>query len=289
MDNNLTHDEFSKFLEYYQDKTCEDKGRVYNCYDKIKELSRSGTVRADSLIPHRQEMYGLDRMVLYSKKLNQEPPKSTDALFFRQNYDGNYALHIIEFKFLGYTHTDRVNDLCVDMNKKISCENFQNLNNDSEEETNNENIENDESNVDSENLTSEDCENEECFSDDFISNLEKVKEDFEDPVKVSLQLKPYEVIFITLPMLYEEYCDENPSVTKKDIDSYLRSVDKYYWAVVGNRSPSNHGLRYKAKELNAYSTRLEMTIFKKARVQYKEEFNESLEREILENFDYNLF
>lgn len=257
------------------------------CHKQCTFHQRSGTSKADSLVPHHQKMYGLDRMVLYSKKFNQEPPKSTDALFFRQNYDGNYALHIIEFKFLGYSHTDRVNDLCLDIRKKISCENFQNLENNSEMD-NTSSLEDNKLIEDSKNSISDDCENEEYFSGEFIENLKKVKKDFEDPVKVSLQLKPYEVIFITLPMLYEEYCEENPGVTKKDIDAYLRSVDKYYWAVVGNSYPSKHGIKYKAKVLNAYSSRLEMTIFKKAKVQYKEEFVDSLEREILENFDYNL-
>ena len=286
---NLTHEDFRKFLEYYEDKTCEDKGRIYNCHDKIEELSRSGTAKADSLVPHPQEMYGLDRMVLFSKKLNQEPPKSTDALFFRQNYDGNYALHIIEFKFLGYTHLDRINDLLVDVNKRLSCENSQNLENNSENEDNDDTLENNDLIDNSENSKSDDCDDKECFNESFIKNLKKVKKDFEDPVKVSLQLKPYEVIFITLPMLYEEYCEENPSVTKKDIDSYLRSIDKYYWAFVGNSSPSSHGIRYKASLLNNYSSRLEMTIFKKARVKPKEEFEEVLEREIFENYNYKLF
>ena len=95
-----------------------------------------------------------------------------------------------------------------------------------------------------------------------MRNLEDIKEDFKDPIEVSLQLKPYEVIFITLPLLYEEYCAEK-STTKKDIVSYLNSIDKYYWAFVGNLSSSRYNIKSKVQQLNKYSERLEMTIFKK--------------------------
>lgn len=266
----LTDNDFKRFLEYYDDKTCEDKyHKTHKCHDTVEELSRSDTFQADSLVHHPQEMYGLDWMVKCSKKLKENPPKSTDALFFRQNYDGNYALHIIEFKFIGFTHQDKINRLWRDVRKKISCEKSQDLDD-----------------VD-ENSNDDECENKTCFEKNFVRNLEDIKEDFKDPIEVSLQLKPYEVIFITLPLLYEEYCAEK-STTKKDIVSYLNSIDKYYWAFVGNLSSSRYNIKSKVQQLNKYSERLEMTIFKKARVKSNMDFNKVLDREIFENFDFNI-
>lgn len=254
----LTNEEFIKFMEFYRDKTYEDEyNQIHKCYDSITELSRSDTYQADSLIINSQEMYGLDWIVKSSKKLSKKPPKSTDALFFREDENGRLSLHIIEFKFIGRkSHWDKMNSLWSDIRSKIPCDDC-----DIEEE-------------------------EECFDDFFIKDFKLIKKDFIDPIEVSLQLKPYEVIFITLPLLYEEYCNEKPDVIKKDINSYLNNIDKYYWAFVGNFSQSYYNIKSKADKLNKYSNRLEMTIFKKVKVKPSQDFKKVLNREIFGNFDF---
>ena len=97
---------------------------------------------------------------------------------------------------------------------------------------------------------------------------------------MSLQLKPYEVIYITLPELYAEYC-ENEHMPKKDINGYLNRINKYYWTFVGNFSQSEYNIKSKADKFNKYNKRLERTIFKKARAKPKHKFKKVLKREIL--------
>lgn len=251
----LTNADFINFIEYYKDKTYEDEfHQIHKCYDSITELSRSDTNEADSLIIHSQEMYGLDWIVKSSKKLNKKPPKSTDALFIRENDNGNLSLHIIEFKFIGKrSHSDKINILWSNIRSKLPCEGC---------DVN---------------------EYEECFDNFFVNDFKLIKNNFKDPIEVSLQLKPYEVIYITLPMLYEEYCNDNHNIDKKDINSYLNNIDKYYWVFVGNFSQSYYNIKSKSDKLNRYNNRLEMTIFKKARVKPKNDFEKVLNREIFGN------
>lgn len=252
----LNDGDFKKFLESYNDGFYEDEfHNIHYFHDNITELSRSDTEDEDPLVENKQEMYGLDWIVKASKKFGDKPPKSTDALFFKENPNGKSELHIIEFKFLGRkSYKDKINILWSDICKKLSCENCR------------------------------DCEvkeNDECFNKFFISDFKRIRKNFKDPVNVSLQLKPYEVIFITLPKLYEEYCDNNSEVKRKDITSYLNKIDKYYWTFVGNFSLSEDNIESKAKSFNGYNKRLEMTIFKKARAKPYQKFNNVLKTEIL--------
>ena len=249
----FTNEDFIKFIESYKDGSFVDEyNKEHKFYDTITELSRSDTKQADSLIKNSEEMYGLDWIVKASNKFDCITPKSTDALFFKEDNDGNLALHIIEFKFIGKkSHWNKINYLWRDIRSRLPCEG---------------------------------CDfdiDEECFDDFFVRDFKKIKKNFKDPIDVSLQLKPYEVIFITLPKLYEEYCEMNPNIIKKDIIGYLNNIDKYYWAFVGNFSQSEYNIQSKTKHFNEYNERLEMTIFKKARAKSFRKFNKVLEYEIL--------
>lgn len=251
----LTHDDFKRFIESYKGGCYLDEyGKPHKFYDTVTELSRSDTKRADSLVKNSQKMYGLDWIVKASKLSNQ-PPKSTDALFIKKNEDGDISLHIIEFKFLGRkSHRDKINYLWGDIRRKLPCD---------------------------------DCDfmYDECFDEYFVKYFKSIKQEFKDPVEISLQLKPYEVIFITLPKLYDEYCEEN-DVPKKDIKNYLTKINKYYWAFVGSFSQSEYNIKSKTEKYNRYNERLEMTIFKKARAKPWQRFKDVLNNEILENFNY---
>ena len=245
----LTNEDFVKFIESYKEGTYEDKNhKIHKFYDTITELSRSDTKRADPLIKHSQKMYGLDWIVKSSQKFGKYPPKSTDALFFNEK---NSELHIIEFKFIGKkSHWDKMNILWSDIRSRLPCDGCD---------------------VDPD---------EECFDNFFVSDFKLIKDNFKDPVDVSLQLKPYEVIYITLPKLYEEYCHNN-EITQKDINGYLNKIDKYYWTFVGNFSKNEYNIKSKAKHYDKYNKRLEMTIFKKARANTNKRFQNVLDCEIL--------
>lgn len=269
----FTNEDFIKFIESYKNKTYEDEYyKIHKCYDTVTELSRSDTDRADPLVKNSKRMYGLDWMVKCSNF--SEPPKSTDALFFRENEKGILELHLIEFKFLGNKNQrDKINILWNDIKKRVSCEKSKNK------------LSNSKENHDK--FNADDCESEECFNDFFVRDFKLIRNNFNDPIAVSLKLKPYEVIFITLPKLYEEYCNDYSDVVKKDINSYLNSIDKYYWAFLGNLSPNYLNIKRKTDKYDEYSKRLEMTIFKKASVRPRQCFNKTLDREILGNFDFN--
>lgn len=252
----LTNDDFKKFIRYFKDKEYEDEyHKIHKCYDTVRELSKSDTERADPLIRNSfQKMYGLDWMVKCSKKLNNKPPKSTDALFINEDKNGNLKLHLIEFKFIGRrSHWDKMNNLWSDIRRKVHCEEYL-----------------------------EDYEK--CFNDSFVNDFKTIKEDFHDPIEISLQLKPYEAVFITLPELYDEYCMEE-GLPRKDIKNYLANIDKYYWAFVGSYSQSEYNIKYKTNRYNEYNQRLEMTIFKKARAKPWQRFEKTLNNEILGNVD----
>ena len=253
--DSLTNDDFKKFIEHYKDKVYEDKNyKIHKCYDTITELSRSGTEDADPLIRNSKEMYGLDWMVKTSEKLSEKPSKSTDALYIKEDKKGNMNLHIIEFKFLGKkSHRDKMNILWHDIKRKI-CEDMY-------------------------------LNEEKCFDELFVSDFKLIRKNFHDPIEISLQLKPYEVIFITLPELYEEYCEEK-NIPKKDIKTYLAKINKYYWAFVGSHSKDEYNIRGRINRYNRYNQRLERTIFKKARAKPWHRFNGTLKYEILkENAD----
>lgn len=245
----LNDEDFIKFLESYKNGSYEDEyHNSHKFYDTITELSRSDTYQADSLIEHEQKMYGLDWIVKASERLKNKPPKSTDALYFNEKTS---ELHIIEFKFIGRkSHRDKINILWADIRRRLPCENCE---------------------VD---------EEEECFDEFFVKDFRLIKENFKDPVNVSLQLKPYEVIYITLPELYAEYC-ENEHTPKKDINGYLNKINKYYWTFVGNFSQSEYNIKSKADKFNKYNKRLEMTIFKKAQAKPRQQFQNVLKWEIL--------
>ena len=281
----FNNQDFKDFIESYKYGAFEDEDhKIHKFYDTITELSRSDTRRADPLIVNSQKMYGLDWIVKDSNKFDEEPPKSTDALYFREDENGNLILHIIEFKFVGRkSHWDKINILCHDIRKKIDCAG--NVDEDFIEDNVVDNIKDELTDEDMDIGEKDECEFDECFDESFVDDFKLIKKDFKDPIEVSLQLKPYEVIFITLPKLYEEYCENNSCVKKEDMVSFLNKIDKYYWTFIGNFSQNERNIKRKVDRYNLYNKRLELTIFKKARVKPKQRFKNTLKREILGNSD----
>lgn len=249
----FTDQDFKEFMESYKNGTFTENNEMHKFHDSLTELSRSGTEDADALIFHSQKMYGLDWIVKGSKRLNKTPPKTTDALYFRIDDNGNMKLHIIEFKFIGYkSYRIKFNNLCNEICCKISC--------------------------DGRNL-----DDDECLNKNFLEDLKLIKNTFQDPIDISFQLKPYEAIFITLPELYKEYCQEN-GFDEKDIKTYLANIKKYYWIVIRNDNMAKQHLKSIAKHFDRYNARLEGSIFTKARAKTDDEFYKVLKREILNDF-----
>lgn len=251
----FTDKDFIEFMESFQEKQFIEDNVAHKYFDTLTELSKSGTDDEDPLITHSQEMYGLDWIVKGSKRLQSSPPKTTDALYFRKDENGDLKLHIIEFKFIPKkSQKIKLNILWRDICRKVPCGSddffFEN----------------------------------ECFNRYFVNDFKLIKKSFKDPIDVSLQLKPFEAIFITLPELYKEYCYEN-NLDEKDFKSYLTQIKKYYWVVIRNDSKNESNLKSVTKHFNKYNKRLEGSIFNKARAKTNKEFYKVLNDEILNDYE----
>ncbi|WP_298523428.1 hypothetical protein [uncultured Methanobrevibacter sp.] len=267
----LTDECFLKFLKSFEKKSfVDEEGHTHQFYDSLTELSRSDSPPYDSLINDSQKMYGLDWMVKASskwrdlskqcqrnsKRCKHRFPKSVDALFCKKSQTGNLELHIIEFKFI------------PDESNKIKLENlFEEI----IEKSNKYSIKK---------SKNPDSKEKRCFSDDFVENFKVVRKYYFDKLENSLQLKPYEAIFIALPGLYEDYCKEKNYV-KKDIRKYLSEMEKYYWVCISSGTQNEDNLHKQAQYYEKYYKRMEPEIFIEARARTKKEFEDNLINDIL--------
>ena len=266
----LTYDEFMEFLGSYEDGSYVDRyGIEHKFYDSLTELSRSDSKPYDSLITNKFPMFGLDWMVKDSSKwkdssrrceknprrCNHRFPKTVDALFCKKNRNDETELHIIEFKFIPSQPTkDKLEYLfleVVEKNNKYKQNEHKSKN-----------------------------KIKKCFDDDFVDDFIDVRKYFFDKLENSLQLKPYEAIYIALPGLYEEYC-ENKNKEKKDINGYLASIKKYYWVCIGSGSSNETNIHSQAQSFEKYYRRMEPEILKEAKVRVCGDFEIDLKEDIL--------
>ena len=175
----LTNKEFKEFIKSYE-----------KFYKDITEISMSDF--GESLIENDFKMYSLDEMCWDCKLLEEDTPKTTDALWFKESLDGKITLYIIEFKFHNFNNPN-AKDMLEIMARDV---------NDSELE-----------------------DKYKCLSDKFKNNLRKIKNYYEDEVEFSLILKPIESLSIVIPTLYEQYCIDN-GIPQKDIRSFLDNIEK---------------------------------------------------------------
>ena len=175
----LTNKEFKDFIKSH------DK-----FYKDITEISMSDF--GESLIENDFKMYSLDEMCWDCELLEENTPKTTDALWFKESLDGKITLYIIEFKFHNFNNPN-AKDMLEIMAKDV---------NDSELE-----------------------DKYKCLSDKFKNNLRKIKNYYGDEVEFSLILKPIESLSIVIPTLYEQYCIDK-GIPQKDIRSFLDNIEK---------------------------------------------------------------
>lgn len=175
----LTNKEFKEFIKSYE-----------KFYKDITKISMSDF--GESLIENDFKMYSLDEMCWDCKLLEEDTPKTTDALWFKESLDGKITLYIIEFKFHNFNNPN-AKDMLEIMAKDV---------NDSELE-----------------------DKYKCLSDKFKNNLRKIKNYYGDEVEFSLILKPIESLSIVIPTLYEQYCIDK-GIPQKDIRSFLDNIEK---------------------------------------------------------------
>ncbi len=271
----LTDEYFLKFLKSFEKKCFTDKsGCKHNFYDSLTKLSRSDSKPYDSLITNNFPMLGLDWMVKasprwrdLSKQCQRNPrkcehrfPKTVDALFCKKSNKGNLELHIIEFKFIpDESNKDKLEKLfeyIVEKHNNYVLKKDKNPN----------------------------SKEKKCFDEKFVNDFKKVREYYFDKLENSLQLKPYETIFIALPGLYEEYCKEE-KIEKKDIKKYLMDMEKYYWVCINSGTKNESNLRSQAQHYEKYYKRMEPDIFKETRARTKVDFEDNLKNDILAGID----
>ena len=173
----LTNKEFKIFIKSHEE-----------FYKEITEISKSDF--GEPLIVNDFKMYSLDEMCWDCELLEENTPKTTDALFFKESLDGELTLYIIEFKFHNFNDPN-AKDMLKTMIEDV---------NDPEKEYG-------------------------CLTDKFKKNLRKINNYYGDEVEFSLILKPVESLSVVIPTLYEQYCIDN-DIPQKDIRTFLDNVKK---------------------------------------------------------------
>lgn len=175
---------FIKFLDEYKSNP--------NYYSSITEISwpknKNGEkdITKEPLIENPFKMFSLDDICKDCSKFdNDNIPTTTDALWYKKE-ENNLTLYFIEFK---WHNLDRKKD------PKIMEETFLTL------------------------------ERHDAITSDMVDKFKKLYKSYADEdVSFKLRLKPFESIFIVLPSLYEDYCDNNP-VDVIDLHNLLKNCE----------------------------------------------------------------
>lgn len=210
--------EFINFIKSFDDGSY----NKHKFYDTITEISRKHSGKREPLIDDDFEMYSLDDIKDGSKVLQENPPKTTDALYYKEK-DGKLSLYLIEFKFHNLDDPDAKDLLKAFVDEIFSSNNKKKYN---------------------------------CLSKNDKTDLKKIRNYYGDDVSNTLVLKPIETIKIVLPSLYDEYCKNYYCAEKINIDEFLNSIEKKYFVFVSTYTEYGKYNRHKEK-LESQSTGLE--------------------------------
>lgn len=209
----ITNDKFIDFLNTFNDK----KYRNNKFYDTITEISRKKTGKQDALIENDFRMYSLDDIAKGSEILSLNLPKTTDALFYKENLDGSLSLYFIEFKFHNLDDPD-AEDLLYNLVDEIYAE----------------------------------PKKLKCV-EKYKKDLNKIKQYYGDDVKHTLILKPIESIKVAIPKLYKEF---DKDIDEKDVEIYLDGIEKNLYVFVSTYTEDGKYNRHKER-MDSMSTGLE--------------------------------
>ena len=209
----ITNDKFVEFLNTFNDK----EYRNNKFYDTITEISRKKTGKQDALIENDFRMYSLDDIAKGSEILSLNLPKTTDALFYKENPDGSLSLYFIEFKFHNLDDPD-AEDLLYNLVDEIYTE----------------------------------PKKLKCV-EKYKKDLNKIKQYYGDDVKHTLILKPIESIRVAIPKLYKEF---DKDIDEKDVEIYLDGIEKNLYVFVSTYTEDGKYNRHKER-MDSMSTGLE--------------------------------
>ena len=182
----LTNEDFIEFLESFKkDNFC-----------TITEISKPENSN-QSLVVNNFRMYCFDEMCKKYSIIKDNLPKSMDALHYEIDENNRLTLYLIEFKTFNiegnkssYTQIEALHEKFKKLNKKTF-----------------------------------EYSDTPILTNATLKKFENIKDYFVDSVEFDLTMKPFETLFVAIPWIYEEYCKNNPDVTKKDIRRYLNNID----------------------------------------------------------------
>ena len=191
--NPLSDQDFRDFLNDYHEHyltSAEISKPVY-------EDENGRKWRGRKLVNSNFRMYSLDDIKDECKVWNEyNKPKSTDGIFYKNKKNG-LEIYLVEFKGHNLSDEDHKNNL------KVLKEKFQNEINEYKNSK----------------------PEKECYKQKMVDELEKAAKNYMDSVQHSLEQKPIETLFITIPTLYKDYC-ERTGETEKDIIKFIRTHKK---------------------------------------------------------------
>lgn len=141
-------------------------------FDTITEISLPHKPNGDPLIENSFKMLSLDDICEGCSKFDKyNRPSTTDALWYNINDDGTLVLYFIEFKW---------HNLDYKKDQQLMRDTFLSL------------------------------ERKTKSTDEMVKSFKKLHKSYiNEDVSFKLRLKPFESIFIVLPILFEEYCEKN--------------------------------------------------------------------------------
>ena len=185
--DSLTNDDFLKFLDSFKD----------DYFMSVTEISRAKTGNRQPLIWNNYPMFSLDDMCKKYDLIEDNLPKTMDAIKTKIDDDGKLILYLIEFKNFSMEGDDSTYKTLKALYNVLKKKNKQTIDYYSDKK---------------------------IISDNFLKKFAYVKDHFVDSIEFDLKMKPIESIFVALPWLYEQYC-ENVGETKKDFRKYLENID----------------------------------------------------------------
>lgn len=202
---NLTNKDFIEFLESFKDN--------HLFYDSVDEISRSHSGTKDSLINSSFKMYSLDDMVRESGLFGNNAPKTTDALWYKEDENGDFTLYIIEFKFynIGNTYKSKLKTVLRKLNDIDKVyKNYGTKN--------------------------------ELFDERFLNIANSLESGLADNVHCSLKLKPVETLNHAIPELYKDFCGFDDDDDAEDCRNFLNRITKkfYVFLIEGSEISPNH-------------------------------------------------
>lgn len=206
--DSMSNQDFIEFIEIY--KTPEYYDTLTNIsWPRLENGEKHPKKRP--LIENNLKMLSLDDICKGCKKFKKNNvPTTTDALWYNLDDHDKLILYFIEFKW---------HNLNNKKDQKILEEAFLSLERGTE------------------------------ITKDMKDKFQKLNQNYIDgDVALKLRLKPFESIFIVLPMLYQEYSEKHPDKGFKDLDTFLKNTKIKVYSFVSDYNENKLELDKKDEE-----------------------------------------